>query len=324
MPSSSIRELPDVDDAASNDSSNYGGRPPLSFASGVLLAIVGTFLFAMKSVFIKLAFASGTNATLLLTLRLTFSAPFYCAMLLYLRRGEHGCRQPWRQVMIAVVLGFLGYYLASFLDMAGLERVSAQLERLTLFTYPAIVSFLAWMFLGEPLNRRIVGSIALCYIGIGVTYSQERLMPHSQELVLGILLVMGAAVSYSIYVLLAKPLMQKMGSLAFTSYAMIGSTVFMAAHFFATHNINELISAPRAVYGYGIALAFVCTVLPSFLVNEAILRLGATRTSVIGSVGPVITMGLAISLLGEPSSTYHFAGMVIVIIGVSLIVKDSK
>jgi drug/metabolite transporter (DMT)-like permease len=293
--------------------------------SGVVLAIAGTFLFAMKSIFIKFAFADGANATLLLMLRLLISMPFYCAMLIYLRRQDSGRIRPQtRHVLASIVLGFLGYYLASFLDMAGLERISAQLERLTLFTYPAIVSVLAWMFLGEQLNGRIIASIALCYVGLGVMYSQERTMPNSQDVGIGVFLVMGAAISYSVYVLFAKPLMQKIGSREFTSYAMIGSTAFMCVHFFATQSFEQLVSATPSVYAYGVALAFVCTVVPSFLVNEAIVRLGATRTTVIGSVGPVITMGLAIVLLGEPSSIYHVAGMVIVIFGVMLVAKKSS
>ena len=72
-------------------------------------------------------------------------------------------------------------------------------------------------------------------------------------------------------------------------------------------------------YLYGIILAIVCTVLPSYMINEAIVRIGATRTTVIGTVGPVLTMLLAISVLGEPSSLQHFLGMAIAVAGVSLV-----
>lgn len=294
--------------------------------SGVALAIAGTFLFALKSILIKFAFTAGADSTLLLMLRLTFSLPFYACMLLYLRSGaftgepKHLKRA---HVVVATGLGFFGYYLASFLDMAGLERISAQLERLTLFTYPAMIAVLAWLFLGERMTRRIVASILLTYLGIAVMYSQERelMAVSTNQTAIGVLLVLGSALSYSVYVLLAKPLMQRMGSREFTSYAMIGSAVFIACHFFTTRSLGELTSAKPVVYAYGLALAFVCTVIPSFLISEAIVRLGAARTTIIGSVGPVMTMVLAIFVLGEATSAQHIAGMLIVLFGVSFVAK---
>ena len=300
------------------------------FSIGVAFAIGGTFLFAIKSILIKIAFADGANAISVLTLRLLFSFPFYIGMLIYLKMQADGSserdsesnaeRTTIRQATWAVCLGFLGYYLASFLDMSGLELISAQLERLTLFTYPAIVAVLAWMFLGEKITRWIVLSLVLCYCGILIMYSQERNFASGSNVTLGVLLVMGSALSFSIYVLFAKPTMQKMGSRKFTSLAMIGSTVFVVVHFLPTQEISDLNVTPR-VWLIAMALAFLCTVIPSFLVNEAIVRLGATKTTIVGSTGPVFTMLLAIILLNEPTSVSNVVGMVMVLAGVACVAR---
>ena len=285
-------------------------------SSGLILALTGTFLFAVKAILIKLAFGEGTDATTLLSLRLGLACPFYVATLLLLPRPTQRARK--RDVAAAMVLGFFGYYLASFLDMAGLERISAQLERLTLFTYPALIAILAWFFLREPLGWRVIVSLILCYAGIYLMYARERTWTDAGDLRVGILLVVGAALSYSIYVVLAKPIMQRMGSPRFTSLAMIGSTVFAACHFSMTHGLSDLQLSGRA-WLYAIMLAFGCTVIPSFLTNEAILRLGATRTTIVGTVGPVITMILASLILREPTSWQHVWCMLVVLAGVGLV-----
>ena len=222
----------------------------------------------------------------------------------------------------ALGLGFLGYYLASYLDLCGLAYISAQMERLTLFVYPAIIAILAAMFLGERLTPRIVAAIALCWLGVFVMYWQEKKLLDGSNVGLGVLLVAGAALSYSLYVLFAKPTMLRMGSRQFTSLAMIGSTAFVIVHFAVTRDPAELVSARPAVYLIGLVLAFVCTVIPSFMISEAIVRIGATRTSVIGSVGPVLTMLLAILVLGEASSPQHFFGMLLAAVGVTLVAKN--
>ena len=48
-----------------------------------------------------------------------------------------------------MLTGFFGYYLASQFDFAGLQYITAQLERLVLFTYPLFVMFLGAAIYGE-------------------------------------------------------------------------------------------------------------------------------------------------------------------------------
>ena len=273
----------------------------------------------MKSIVIKLAFAQGADATLLLTIRMGLAMPFYVLVLYLLRTSPKRTHLRGSHITQALLLGFLGYYLASYLDLLALENISAQLERLTLFTYPAMVAVLAWLFLGEEINRRIIAAIVLSYLGVLLMYGQESTLSEGNNTAFGVWLVIGAALSYSLYVLFAKPTMQQIGSRQFTSLAMIGSTCFVGIHFAATCEVSQLIETKPIVFLYGLFLAFVCTVLPSYMINEAIMRIGATRTTVVGSIGPVLTMGLAIFLLNEPTSILHIAGMLIALVGVSLV-----
>ena len=152
-------------------------------------------------------------------------------------------------------------------------------------------------------------------------FGQERVISDSANVGWGVGLVFGAALSYSLYILLAKSAMQQIGSRCFTSLAMIGSTFFVAVHYLCVMSPGDFFSAKPIVYMYGLILGLVCTVLPSFMVNEAILRVGATRASIVGSLGPAVTMVLAIVVLNEPSSVNHFVGMFITIAGVSLVAK---
>ena len=293
------------------------------FVMGVILAILGTFLFATKSVIIKLAYGVGATSMDVLVLRMLLAFPFYVGVLVYDFRSTSQTTLTWKQVVAALLLGFLGYYLASLLDLRGLEYISAQLERLTLFTYPAMIAVLAWVFLRERLTLKIVFAILLCYVGIFLMYARESTLTDAVDVRRGVTLVIGSAVSYSCYVVFAKGLMQKIGSRRFTSLAMIGSTFFVGIHFAATRTFDSFRPSPQ-VWGYCAVLAVMCTVVPSYLVNEAIVRIGATRASVIGSVGPVVTMLLAIVVLKEPTSIQHLAGMLIVVLGVTLVSQSTS
>ncbi|MFN3191905.1 MAG: DMT family transporter [Aureliella sp.] len=333
--------------SSQNSPSAEGPRAATSGQSwrlGFGFAIGGTFLFALKSIFIKLAFLEGSNATELLTVRLVLAAPFYAGVLIYLQMKEWRATadlatlqssagtidKPSHQAVTpvslarCVSLGFLGYYLASLLDMSGLHYISAQLERLTLFTYPAMISVLAWIFLGERLGKSAWVSLGLCYAGIWLMYFQEAtLVGNPQRTSWGVGLVLGSALSYSAYVVLAKPLIDEWGSLRFTSLAMLGSCFCSLIH----NGVGALLvsdyegwpSASPALWGYGLLLAFLSTVIPSFLISEAIARVGAAKTSIMGSVGPVFTMVLAVVWLGEPTTTWHIVGMMLVLAGVAFL-----
>lgn len=297
-----------------------------NWAIGILFAIFGTFLFALKSIFIKLAYQEGANADEVLLLRMLIAAPFYLGMLCFLKRRKAGKDRPSLKLLDTtkiIGLGFFGYYLASYLDLKGLHYISAQLERLTLFTYPTMIAILAWLFLGEKITKAIILSLLLCYTGLWIMYGQEIQFSNqsSSTITHGVLLVLGSALSYSIYVILAKPMILRFGSRLFTSIAMLGSTLFVVIHF-------GIIEGPSAfllsdiepiVWLYTSLLAFVCTVIPSFMITEAISRIGAARTSILGTAGPVFTIVLAVIIIDEPFTLYHALGVLIVLIGVGVV-----
>jgi drug/metabolite transporter (DMT)-like permease len=63
-------------------------------------------------------------------------------------------------------------------------------------------------------------------------------------------------------------------------------------------------------------MALFSTVLPIWFVAEAMRRIGAGATSMIGTLGPVLTIVLAALLLGEPLTWMQVAGAALVILGV--------
>jgi len=286
---------------------------------GMLLAVAGTFLFALKSIFIKLAYLEGESAESVLLLRMLIAALFYGVMLVFFLRGEDSSKKLGGTQLVKMLgLGFLGYYLASYLDLLGLEYISAQLERLTLFTYPTMIAILAAIFLGEKLTKWIITSLVLCYIGLWVMYGQEINYSAGENVRTGVFLVLGSALSYSLYVILAKPMIKKHGSGLFTSVAMLGSTFFVGIHA-ATSIEIDFSAISLKVYGLCFLLAFLSTVIPSYMITAAISRIGATRTTVLGSVGPVFTIILSIFTLGEPFGVFHLLGVSLVLSGVGLV-----
>jgi drug/metabolite transporter (DMT)-like permease len=224
-----------------------------------------------------------------------------------------------KDLFVISILGFMGYYLASFLDFSGLNYISAQLERLTLFTYPVMVALLSWVFFAEKITKRVWFSLGFTYLGVMFLYLHETSTTQS-SIAIGTTLVALAALSFSLYVIFSKTYIQRLGSLFFTSVAMLFSTVFVFIHFFFTHELNDL-QASNTIWFYAFLLGVVSTLLPSFMISEAISRIGGTKTSIAGSVSPVFTILLAVIILGEDFGWSHLFGMLLVMSGVFILNK---
>ncbi|HEX7558810.1 MAG TPA: EamA family transporter, partial [Usitatibacter sp.] len=106
---------------------------------GALLVAAGAVAFSGKGVIIKLAYRHGVDAVTLLALRMLLSAPFFAALGLWAARRGDVEPLSWADRRTLVVLGLIGYYLASYFDFLGLQYVTAALERLLLFVHPTFV-----------------------------------------------------------------------------------------------------------------------------------------------------------------------------------------
>jgi drug/metabolite transporter (DMT)-like permease len=284
-----------------------------------LIAVVGVLGFSFKAILIKLAYAAApVDPVTLLALRMVYSAPIFLAMAMFARRrrADRLTRRDWFAI---VWLGFIGYYLASLVDFMGLQYVTAALERLMLYLYPTIVVVLSAIFLHQPITGRMVLALALSYAGIVLVFGRDlQLAGDPHAIWLGGALVFAGAALYAVYLVGAVAVIARLGSLRFIALAMLASTVFVLVQFVATRPLSDL-AAPMRIQLLSLAMAVFSTVLPTYLVAEAIKRIGANRTSLLGSLGPLFTIVFGVWLLGEPVHAIQLAGAALVLAGVTLV-----
>ena len=281
----------------------------------ILLAATG---FSAKAILVKLAYVYRVDAVTLLALRMLLSLPFFIAMAWWSSRDAR--REPLtrREWLLVGVMGLAGYYLASLLDFLGLQYISAGLERLTLFLYPTFVVLISAAFFHRRISRLDLYALLLSYTGIALVFWHDLKISQDSDVALGSLLVLGSALSYAVYLIGSGTLVHKLGSLRYTAYASIVSCVAVLLQFAITRSPAQL-DQPAAVYGYGLAMAVFSTVLPVWLMSEGIRRVGSSRASMIGTVGPILTIGMGYFFLDEPIALVQMAGALLVLAGVAVI-----
>jgi drug/metabolite transporter (DMT)-like permease len=291
-------------------------------AWGIALALVGVVAFSVRPILIKLAYAYVTDPVTLIALRMVFSLPFFVATAFWVRRDTARTPLTRRDWWAVLFLGFLGYYLASFLDFLGLQYISAGLGRLMLFLYPTITVLLSALFLGKYVSRRDIVALVISYAGLALVLSQG-FAGENRNLTLGALLVFGSALCYAVYLVSSSQVVTRIGSMRFTAYATSVASLLCILQFLLLRPLSAL-QLPPQVYGLAIAMALGCTVLPVFVTSEALRRIGANQVAIIGAAGPVTTIFLGWLGLEESMTLLQIAGAVLVLAGVLLVTTKPK
>jgi len=300
--------------------SPYSSKEHQHILIGFILAIGAALGFSAKAIFVKLAYQYHVDAITLLMFRMAFALPFFLAIA-YIEEKKTTQRISHKHMVLIICMGLIGYYLSSLLDFIGLMYISAGLERLILFIYPTLVVLLSAIFLGKRIQQEAYIALALSYIGIALGIFHD-IQFSGTHVILGSLLIFGASLTYSIFLLGSGELIPKVGAKRFAAYAMIVSCIAVLIQFAATRNASDLIQA-TPVYMYGLAMAVLSTVLPAMLLAIAIQKIGVSKTSIVGALGPVATIIMATIFLSEAISSLQILGVCLVIYGVYILGRAS-
>ena len=290
---------------------------------GFAFAIGAALLFSCKPIIIKWAYSYGIDALSLMLLRMTLALPVYLLIGTIIFQKQK-IKLPLKHWLSAAFIGLFGYYLASFLDLKGLELANAQLERIILYAYPTLVVVLGAAIFKHKVTKQQMGALALCYAGIICIFLQD-LSLQGEQVIQGSLLILLSAVSYAIYMLFSKKHIDRLGSLLFTCISMASATfatiihsgVMLLIHGLENSGFNNSWEFSGELIAIILLLTFAATVVPSFMISEAVKRIGPANAALTGTVGPIMTSIMAVALLGEIFTVYHGLGMILVILGVS-------
>ena len=297
-----------------------------TLTTGLLLALVGAIGFSAKAIIVKLAYRHGVDATTLIMLRMLFALPFFLAIVWWSSRPRGGKAVPplTRADLLGVLgLGFTGYYLASYLDFAGLAYISASLERLILYLNPTLVLLLGRALYGKAISRNQMLGMAISYCGVFLVFGHEVHLAGA-DVALGTLLVFLSAVSYAIYLSYSGELVLRLGSLRLVGLATSVACVCCIVQFAVLRPLSMAFAVAPEVIWLSLLNAVGCTVVPVLLVMMAIERIGAGLAAQIGMVGPMSTITMGVLLLGEPFTGWVVAGTVLVLLGIYVCSRGRK
>jgi len=291
---------------------------------GLALAVAGAIAFSGKAIIVKLSYRHGVDAITVIMYRMLFALPMFMVISWWASQRAHAKAHPLsrRDVLAIMGLGFLGYYLASFLDFLGLQTISAGLERLIIYLNPTLVMLLSALIYKHRLHRMRVWAMAISYAGVLLVFAHEVRFA-GEGVVQGSALVLASAISYALYLMFSGQMVQRIGALRLVGLASSVACVLAIGQFFLLRPLSSM-AVPEEVLYLALLNATACTVAPVLLIMLAIERIGASLTAQIGMVGPMSTVSLGVLVLGEPLNAWIGLGTLLVLGGVYMASKHGE
>ena len=271
---------------------------------GVLLCLVSAVGFGLMAIFAKGAYAAGVGVTALLAVRFVLASGVLWGIVAVRRP-----RWPERRVLLAAAaVGVIGYAAQAELFFSSLQHIDASLASLLLYVYPALVFAGAVALRRERAARRKLGALVLASAGAalvllgGGTGALDGL---------GVALALGAAATYAAYILIIDVLVPRGDPLVLSATIITGAAATFVLAGAATGGLDLGFGA--AGWACIVAIALASTVLPVITFLLGLDRVGASTASIVSTVEPVVTVGLAVVLFGDVLTAAQAAGGALVL-----------
>jgi drug/metabolite transporter (DMT)-like permease len=271
---------------------------------GVLLIVISAAAFGTLPILTRLAYRAGADPPTVLLLRYAIAAVVMVVMVVVRKTPL-----PRGRILFGLILmGAVGYVGQSLAYFTALTLASASLVALLLYLYPAIVTMLSALFFKERLTPVKLGALLLALVGTALTIG-----PLGSGRVPGILLALAAAVIYSGYILVGSRLIAHVNAIGASTTVITAAAIVYVGIVAVRGPIF-----PHTFLGWGVvvAIALVSTVLSIITFFAGLERIGPSKASTLSTLEPVVSVGLAILVLGEALNPLQVLGGVLILCAV--------
>jgi drug/metabolite transporter (DMT)-like permease len=277
---------------------------------GFIFIGISAIAFAALAVFVRIAYDSGADPITVLFLRFLIAA----TVMIGIMRARRLPLPRGRTLLTLVLMGGVGYVGQSLAFFTALTMASAGLVALLLYLYPALVTALSVIFLGERLTAIKLGALLLALVGTALTIG-----PAEGGQPLGIALGLAAAVIYAVYILVGTRATARAGAIASSTVIMTAAAVVYA--------VLAAIQGPRlpaTLIGWAavLAIALVSTVLAIVTFFAGLERIGPTNAATLSALEPLVTVLLALIFLHETIVPLQLIGGGLILAAVILLARS--
>jgi drug/metabolite transporter (DMT)-like permease len=277
---------------------------------GVFLIALSAISFGTMAIFARIAYEAGSDPITVLFLRFTIAGIFMLAIMV-----AKGLPCPRGRTLITLALmGALGYVGLSFAFFTALTMAPAGLVAILLYLYPAFVTLLATIFLKKPVTLLKFAALSLTFGGTLLIIGMDGGSGQN----LGIVLAIIAAVLYSIYIVVGSKVISNADAFSTSTIVIVSAGVA-----FSGIVAVKGVKFPGTALGWVsvVAIALVSTAFAVVAFFAGLKRIDPANASMISTLEPVVTVALAVMVLGETMTLHKILGGMMILAAVLFLAR---
>lgn len=281
---------------------------------GALAVAAAASMWGTLGFFAKVLYARGVSFESLVAVRASVG---WLAVICFVLAtgGARSLKVGRRDLALLVPLGLIGIGLFYLLYFYTLRESTVGTAAILLYSSPAFVVVLAWLFLREPLGAAKVTALLATICGIFLVvgaYDPANLKVSPTVLLTGLL----SGLAYGLYSIFGRPVAARLSPAVILSYALAFGAVLLVAA--ALPTLHTLAGLSAGSYALLFMLAVVHTTLAFALYTYGMRYLGAGRAAIVATIEPVVAGATGILLLGEALTAPKLLGALLVLAGAAL------
>nr|WP_315988623.1 DMT family transporter [Desulforamulus aquiferis] len=213
-----------------------------------------------------------------------------------------------------IVQGLL-FFGCAYCYTSAIKYLAASMASIMLYAYPTIVVIITTFFLKEKIDLRKITALVLSFIGclMVVNIVNDQLQLSWQ----GVMYGLGAALVYALYIINGQYLTSRLEPITISIYVMVVCSIATALVYPPMGLITSSLDLSAWLVGLGTAV--LCSVIPAVFYLRGIAILGASKSAIVSTIEPAITIMLAFLILGERLTVLQLFGAFFIISGVIIL-----
>jgi drug/metabolite transporter (DMT)-like permease len=277
---------------------------------GLLFILLSVACFGSASIFARFAYDAGINLVTMLTVRFGISAAL---LFIYSTFARESLRLAPKDLKLVLLLGAVGYGIMAYLYFGSLQYIPVSMATLITYTYPTIVTVMAYFILKEPLSQHKLLCLAMASIGCALMVWAPGLKIN----LTGAALAFGSSVTYSIYIIYTSQHAGHLPPRTLTFYIVLGA--FAVYLVIGTLTRGFIWNLPWQAWAATASLAVIPTVLGNIFFFTGLRHMGATKTALVSTVEPIYVVLMAMAIFNERITLIQGGGGLLIIAAVVLL-----
>ena len=278
--------------------------------TGTAMVLASATGFGSLAILAKLGYAAGLGAQQALAFRFLLAALGMLALAFFL--GQNPMRLKRNQLATLLAMGAIGYCAQSLTYFLALRSLPASLVVLIAYIYPSLVVLAGWLFLQRSVSAKHLVALAASFAGLVMLVGGAHF-----QLAWALILAIASPVIYTGYILVGERVMGTVPALAASAVIITGAAISFCVLAAITNQLA--LPATRDGWAVAVGLAVFPTMLAISLFLAGLPRVGAARAALLSTWEPVVTVGLAVVLLGDRLSLVQVLGGALVLIAVVVV-----